>query len=75
MQSNGSLNSSSAELGEGRRLARGRGRLKDPNGSRAVTNITELGNPLVRGSNFIGSLKLCLLTSVFGVPLRAMPPG
>ena len=45
--------------------------LKNPNGSWAVSNITELGNPLVRGY-FIGSFKLCLLTSVLGAVLGAV---
>jgi putative spermidine/putrescine transport system permease protein len=45
--------------------------LKNPNGSWAVSNITELGNPLVRGY-FIGSFKLCLLTSVVGAVLGAV---
>jgi putative spermidine/putrescine transport system permease protein len=45
--------------------------LKNPNGSWAVSNITELGNPLVRGY-FIGSFKLCLLTSVVGAVLGAI---
>jgi putative spermidine/putrescine transport system permease protein len=45
--------------------------LKKPNGSWAVSNITELGNPLVRGY-FIGSFKLCLLTSVVGAVLGAV---
>ena len=45
--------------------------LKDPNGSWAVSNITELGNPLVRGY-LIGSFKLCLLSSVFGALLGAI---
>jgi putative spermidine/putrescine transport system permease protein len=45
--------------------------LKNPNGSWAVSNITELGNPLVRGY-FIGSFKLCLLTSVAGAVLGAV---
>jgi putative spermidine/putrescine transport system permease protein len=45
--------------------------LKNPNGSWAVSNVTELGNPLVRGY-FIGSLKLCLLSSVSGAVLGAI---
>ena len=45
--------------------------LKNPNGSWAVSNITELGNPLVRGY-FIGSLKLCLLSSVSGAVFGAI---
>ena len=45
--------------------------LKNPNGSWALSNITELGNPLVRGY-FIGSFKICLLTSVAGAVLGAI---
>ena len=45
--------------------------LKNPNGSWALSNLTELGNPLVRGY-FIGSFKLCLLTSVTGAVLGAI---
>jgi putative spermidine/putrescine transport system permease protein len=44
---------------------------KNPNGAWAVANFTELGNPLVRGY-FIGSLKLCLLSSVVGAALGAI---
>jgi putative spermidine/putrescine transport system permease protein len=45
--------------------------LKNPNGSWAFSNITEFGNPLVRGY-FIGSFKLCLLSSVIGAVLGAV---
>jgi len=45
--------------------------LKNPNGSWAFSNITELGNPLVRGY-FIGSFKLCVLSSVAGSVLGAI---
>ena len=45
--------------------------IKNPNGSGAFSNITELGNPLVRGY-FIGSLKLCLLSSVSGAVFGAI---
>jgi putative spermidine/putrescine transport system permease protein len=45
--------------------------LKNPNGAWAFSNISELGNPLVR-SYFIGSLKLCLLSSVTGAVLGAV---
>ena len=45
--------------------------LKNPNGAWAFSNISELGNPLVRGY-FIGSLKLCLLSSVTGAVLGAI---
>ena len=45
--------------------------LKNPNGAWAFSNVTELGNPLVRGY-FIGSFKLCLLSSVSGAVLGAI---
>ena len=45
--------------------------LKNPNGAWAFSNITELGNPLVRGY-FIGSFKLCLLSSVAGAVFGAI---
>ncbi len=45
--------------------------LKNPNGAWAFSNISELGNPRVRGY-FIGSLKLCLLSSVTGAVLGAI---
>jgi len=45
--------------------------LKHPNGNWALSNITELGNPLVRGY-FIGSFKLCLLSSALGAVLGAI---
>ena len=45
--------------------------LKNPNGAWAFSNISELGNPLVRGY-FIGSLKLCLISSVTGAVLGAI---
>jgi putative spermidine/putrescine transport system permease protein len=44
---------------------------KNPNGAWAFSNFTELGNPLVRGY-FIGSFKLCLLSSVAGAVLGAI---
>ena len=45
--------------------------LKNPNGAWAFSNITELGNPLVRGY-FIGSFKLCLISSVLGAVFGAI---
>jgi len=45
--------------------------LKNPNGNWAFSNITELGNSQVRGY-FIGSFKLCLLSSVIGAVLGAV---
>jgi putative spermidine/putrescine transport system permease protein len=45
--------------------------LKNPNGTWAFANITELGNPLVRGY-FLGSLKLSLLSSVLGAVFGAI---
>jgi putative spermidine/putrescine transport system permease protein len=45
--------------------------LKNPNGNWAFSNITELGNSQVRGY-FIGSFKLCLLSSVLGAVLGAV---
>jgi putative spermidine/putrescine transport system permease protein len=45
--------------------------LKNPNGAWALSNITELGSPLVRGY-FIGSFKLCLFSSVVGAVLGAI---
>jgi len=45
--------------------------LKNPNGAWAFSNITELGNPLVRGY-FIGSFKLALLSSVAGAVFGAI---
>jgi len=45
--------------------------LKNPNGTWAFSNVTELGNPLVRGY-FIGSFKLCVLSSVSGAVLGAI---
>jgi putative spermidine/putrescine transport system permease protein len=44
---------------------------KNPNGAWAFSNLGELGNPLVRGY-FIGSFKLCLLSSVAGAVLGAI---
>jgi putative spermidine/putrescine transport system permease protein len=44
---------------------------KNPNGAWAFSNITELGNPLVRGY-FIGSFKLCLLSSLLGAVFGAI---
>jgi putative spermidine/putrescine transport system permease protein len=45
--------------------------LKNPKGNWAVSNITKLGDPLVRGY-FIGSFKLCLLSSLAGAVLGAI---
>jgi len=45
--------------------------LKNPNGGWAFANIAKLGDPLVRGY-FIGSVKLCLLSSVFGAVFGAI---
>jgi len=45
--------------------------LKNPSGSWAFGNIAKLGDPLVRGY-FIGSVKLCLLSSVFGAVFGAI---
>ena len=45
--------------------------LKNPSGAWAFSNVTELGNSLVRGY-FIGSFKLCLLSSVLGAVLGAI---
>ena len=45
--------------------------LKNPNGTWAFSNFTELGNPLVRGY-FIGSLKLCLYSSLLGAVFGAI---
>ena len=45
--------------------------LKNPNGAWAFSNITELGNSLVRGY-FIGSFKLALLSSVAGAVFGAI---
>ncbi len=45
--------------------------LKNPSGSWAFANITKLADPLVRGY-FIGSVKLCLLSSVFGAVFGAI---
>jgi putative spermidine/putrescine transport system permease protein len=45
--------------------------LKNPNGAWAFSNVTELGNPLVRGY-FIGSFKLCVLSSLSGAVLGAI---
>ena len=44
---------------------------KNPNGAWAFANFTELGNPLVRGY-FIGSFKLCLISSLTGAVLGAI---
>jgi putative spermidine/putrescine transport system permease protein len=44
---------------------------KNPNGAWAFSSISELGNPLVRGY-FIGSFKLCLLSSVLGAVFGAI---
>jgi putative spermidine/putrescine transport system permease protein len=45
--------------------------LKNPNGAWAFSNISELGDPLVRGY-FIGSFKLCVLSSVLGAVFGAI---
>ena len=45
--------------------------LKNPNGAWALHNFTELANPQVRGY-FIGSFKLCLLSSLSGAVLGAI---
>jgi putative spermidine/putrescine transport system permease protein len=45
--------------------------LKNPSGAWAFSNVTELGNSLVRGY-FIGSFKLCLISSVSGSVLGAI---
>jgi len=45
--------------------------LKNPSGAWAFSNVTELGNSLVRGY-FIGSFKLCLISSVSGSVLGAV---
>ena len=45
--------------------------LKNPNGAWAFSNISELGDPLVRGY-FIGSFKLCLLSSALGAVFGAI---
>ena len=45
--------------------------LKNPNGAWAFSNITELGNPQVRGY-FIGSFKLCLISSLIGAVFGAI---
>jgi putative spermidine/putrescine transport system permease protein len=44
---------------------------KNPNGAWAFSNFTELGNSLVRGY-FIGSLKLCLISSLAGAVFGAI---
>ena len=44
---------------------------KNPNGAWAFSNLTELGNPLVRGY-FIGSFKLCVFSSLVGAVLGAI---
>ena len=45
--------------------------LKNPNGAWAFSNFTELANPQVRGY-FIGSFKLCLISSLSGAVLGAI---
>ncbi len=45
--------------------------LKNPQGAWAFSNVTALGNSLVRGY-FIGSFKLCLISSVAGAVLGAI---
>jgi putative spermidine/putrescine transport system permease protein len=45
--------------------------LKNPSGAWAFSNVSELGNPLVRGY-FVGSFKLCLLSSLAGAVLGAI---
>ena len=44
---------------------------KNPNGAWAFSNLTELGNPLIRGY-FIGSFKLCVFSSVVGAVVGAI---
>jgi putative spermidine/putrescine transport system permease protein len=44
---------------------------KNPNGAWAFSNFTELGNSQVRGY-FIGSFKLCVLSSLLGAVLGAI---
>ncbi len=45
--------------------------LKNPSGAWAPSNLGELGNSLVRGY-FIGSLKLCVISSVLGAVFGAI---
>jgi putative spermidine/putrescine transport system permease protein len=45
--------------------------LKNPGGGWAFANIAKLGDPLVRGY-FIGSFKLCILSSVIGAVFGAI---
>jgi putative spermidine/putrescine transport system permease protein len=45
--------------------------LKNPSGAWQFSAVTELGNPLVR-TYFIGSLKLCLISSVIGAVFGAI---
>jgi len=45
--------------------------LKNPNGAWAFSNVSELGNPLIR-DYFIGSFKLCLLSAAAGAVLGAI---
>jgi len=45
--------------------------VKNPSGAWAFSNLSELGNPLVRGY-FIGSFKLCLISSVAGAVFGAI---
>jgi putative spermidine/putrescine transport system permease protein len=45
--------------------------LKNPDGAWAFSNVSEFGNPLIRGY-FIGSFKLCLLSAAAGSVLGAI---
>jgi putative spermidine/putrescine transport system permease protein len=45
--------------------------VKNPNGAWAFSNLSQLGNPLVRGF-FIGSFKLCLISAVAGAVFGAI---
>ena len=45
--------------------------VKNPNGAWAFSNLSELGNPVLRGI-FIGSFKLCLISSVAGAVFGAI---
>jgi putative spermidine/putrescine transport system permease protein len=45
--------------------------VKNPNGAWAFSNISEFGNPVLRGY-FIGSFKLCLISSVTGAVFGAI---
>ena len=45
--------------------------LKNPSGAWQLSSITDLGNPLVRGY-FIGSVKLCVISSAIGAVFGAI---